>query len=728
MTASAPLSQLARPKILIVDDLPANLVALRRLLAKVDAEVIAAGSGNEALALTLDHDFALVLLDVQMPDIDGFEVAELLRGEDRTRKVPIIFVTAAFKGDMFRLKGYESGAVDYIEKPINEVALLSKVHVFLDLHNSRTELQHLFGLLQEANRQLSVEIEERRRSEEESQQLAGTVFINSAEGILVSDERNNVIAVNPAFTTITGYEAADIIGKNPRMLSSGMQDKAFYADMWKQLKENGRWQGEIWDRRKSGEIFPEWLSISAIYNPDGSVAKYVAIFADITARKQQEAQIWRQANYDNLTGLPNRALFLDRLNHSIADARREQRRLILMFVDLDRFKLVNDSLGHALGDLLLKEASARLTDCVRANDVVARLGGDEFTVILKGGGEAADAAMVADKIIAALSQPFQLQGHQALIGASIGITLFPDDANNDSALLSNADLAMYRAKESGRNTYSFFTRDMDEAVQKLLTLGNELRDALERDELAVYYQPIVDMQSQAVIGAEALVRWHHPRLGLVLPGAFISLAEETGMIGRLSEWILRTACRDIQSLQHPDRAPLSVAVNLSHQHLNLERFANCTAEALDESGLAPELLKFEITESFIIEQSEKMLAWLQRIRDTGIGLSIDDFGTGYSSLSYLRRLPVDIVKIDRSFISELGINSNDGALVKGIIAIGHGLGMKMVAEGVETPEQLAFLQSAECDLVQGHYFSPALPLEGFAAFVEREARKAHPVS
>jgi diguanylate cyclase (GGDEF)-like protein/PAS domain S-box-containing protein len=647
MTTSPPSPPLPRPKILIVDDFHANLVALRRLLAKVDAEVIAAGSGNEALALTLDHDFAVVLLDVQMPDIDGYEVAELLRGEERTRKVPIIFLTAAYKGDEHRLKGYESGAVDYMEKPINDVILLSKVSIFIDLHQSQSKLERLLHLLEHTNHRLSIEIEERRRSEQESQQLAGTVFANSAEGIMVCDADNKVQAVNPAFTGITGYSPGDIIGKNPSVLSSGRHDGQFYADLWSQLQQTGRWQGEIWDRRKSGEVFPEWLSISVIRNADGSIARYVAIFTDITKRKQGEEQIWRQANFDNLTGLPNRALFHDRLSRAVADARRERHGLALMFVDLDRFKLVNDTLGHALGDLLLQQAASRLSGCVRENDTVSRLGGDEFTIILKGVEAASNAALVAEKVIATLSTPFCLDGNDASIGGSIGISLFPDDAEDDRSLLRTADMAMYRAKESGRNTFAFFTGEMGEKTQNLALFGNELRNAIKRNELLVHYQPIMDARTLAVRGAEALVRWQHPRLGLMPPREFIPLAEETGIIGPLTDWVLQTACRDAVAWQRPGRPPLSVAINLSNQQVNLSNFADHTSRVLADTGLSPDLLKFEITEDFAIEQGEKMLTWLRMIHDIGIGLSINDFGAGYSSFSYLRRLPIDIVKIDR---------------------------------------------------------------------------------
>ena len=707
------------PKILVVDDLSANIVALKRLLAKVDAECHAATSGNDALAATLEHQFSLILLDVNMPGMDGYEVAELLRGEERTCDIPIIFMTAAYKDEVHRLRGYDAGAVDYIEKPISEVVLLSKVRVFIDLQRSRAELQYYLSLIEEANQRLNEEIEVRRKSEADSQRLAGTVFATSAEGIVITDSHTRVVAVNPAFIRITGYEAAEIIGQTPQLLKSGYHDEGFYAGMWEALAASGRWQGEIWNRRKNGDIYPQWLSIAAIHGADGQVDKFVGTFSDITQRKRAEEQIWRQANYDILTGLPNRALFLDRLQRAVADARRDPQRIALLFVDLDNFKLVNDTRGHSAGDALLQEASRRLSACVRDSDTVSRLGGDEFTIMLKGVVDESDAAVVAEKVIAALSRPFRLEGHQAIVGASIGITYFPDDAEDGEALLRNADMAMYRAKEMGRKTYAFYTNDMNERVQKLAVLGNELRNAIERNEFEVYYQPIYNARHMTLEGAEALVRWHHPRLGLVSPAEFIPLAEETGLIAPLGEWVLYQACKDAAGWQRSGAEPVTVAVNLSNRQakLGLQQLARHAARALDDSGLSPDLLKFEITESFVIEETEAMLAWLRTIRETGIRLSVDDFGTGYSSLSYLRRLPVDIVKIDRSFVSEVGTNADDAALVRAIISMAHNLRLDVVAEGVESLQQLEFLQSADCDMVQGYHFHKPMTGEAFARVV-----------
>ncbi|MCH9052797.1 MAG: EAL domain-containing protein [Proteobacteria bacterium] len=465
-----------------------------------------------------------------------------------------------------------------------------------------------------------------------------------------------------------------------------------------------------------------WYLIKETRTPEGGTA---ITFIDITKQKQVEEQIRRQANYDSLTGLPNRMLFLDRLKQAIVSVRRNNGLLALLFIDLDRFKVVNDTLGHVVGDRLLQEAAERLQASVREVDTVARLGGDEFTIILQDIAKAEDAAMVANKVIDNLGKPFLLDGHEAFIGASIGITIFPADGDNATTLLRNADVAMYRAKDAGRNEHQFFTKAMDAQALNRMSLENDLRYALERKQLFVHYQPIVEFQSERVINAEALLRWRHPTRGLVAPDEFIPLAEETGLIKSLGEWVLRTACAQAQAWRDMDLPVFGVSVNLSSGQLKRGFSRDTVATVLEETGLSPELLTFEITESLIMEDAEEAIAYLHAIREMGVGLSIDDFGTGYSSLSYLKRLPVDSVKIDRSFIHDVTVDPEDASLADAIIALAHNLGLKVIAEGVETKEQLDFLISRGCDLYQGYYFAKPMTAKKFQKRM-RTGQWSHP--
>ena len=453
-----------------------------------------------------------------------------------------------------------------------------------------------------------------------------------------------------------------------------------------------------------------WYIIKETRTPEGGTA---LTFIDITKQKQIEEQIRHQANFDSLTRLPNRMLFLDRLKQSIVGVRRNNGLLALLFIDLDRFKVVNDTLGHVVGDRLLQEAANRLQASVREVDTVARLGGDEFTIILQDIAKAEDAAMVATKVIDSLGKPFLLDGHEAFIGASIGITIFPADGDSATILLRNADVAMCRAKDAGRNEYRFFTKAMEAQALNRMGLENDLRYALERNQLFVHYQPIVDFQSERVIYAEALLRWRHPTRGLVPPDEFIPLAEETGLIKSLGEWVLRTACAQAQAWQAMDLPVFGVSVNLSSGQLKPEFAMDTVATVLEETGLSPDLLTFEITESLIVEDAEEAITYLHAIREMDVGLSIDDFGTGYSSLSYLKRLPVDSVKIDRSFVHDVTVDPEDASLAETIIALAHNLGLKVIAEGVETKEQLDFLKSRGCDLYQGYYFAKPMSAKEF---------------
>ena len=559
------------------------------------------------------------------------------------------------------------------------------------------------------------DVTERVRAEE-GLRLAATVFETTAEAIMVTGADTRIKAVNPAFTAITGYAAEEVMGKSPSMLRSGHHGPDFYEELWSGLKTTGCWEGEIWNRRKNGEVYPEWLYITAIEDDRKNIIEFVGVFSDITQRKQSEEKIRRQANYDALTGLPNRALFLDRLRAAIASARREDGKIALLFIDLDRFKVVNDTLGHTIGDKLLGQAAARLTACVREVDTVARLGGDEFTMILEDVARGEDAAIVAEKIIQSLSEPFWLDGNEVFIGGSVGITLFPSDAGDAPTMLRNADMAMYRSKQAGRSVYRFFTQEMDAQVLARMDLERDLRRALGRQEFVVYFQPIVDLGTGVVTSAEALLRWCHPERGMVSPGEFIPLAEETGLIGPLGEWVLRQACAQAKAWQDAGLTSVGVSVNLSSRQLKRGLSGDTIAQVFRETGLEPRFLTFEITETLIMEDTDDAVAWLNSIKEMGIRLSVDDFGTGYSSLSYLKRFPVDVVKIDRAFVRDVTVDPDDVSLIEAILAMTHSLKLKVVAEGVEEQDQLDLLRSRGCDMVQGFFFSKPLPFEEFCAF------------
>lgn len=567
------------------------------------------------------------------------------------------------------------------------------------------------------------------RQTEDQQRMNATVFDTTTEGIMVTDAQGRIKAVNPAFTDIMGYSSEEIVGQMPSFFSSGRHDQAFFAELWGHLHAVGSWAGEIWNRRKDGSVFPEWLSIAAIRDEHDAINEYVAIFSDITQRKQDEEQILYQANYDVLTGLPNRTLLFDRLLQSIVSARREEWRFALMFVDLDRFKAVNDLYGHVAGDELLQLVGSRLRSLVREVDTVARFGGDEFVVLLHGVNYEEDAAQVAEKLIDALSEPFRITDRTVSIGASIGITFFPADATESgslmdeaNALLSNADMAMYHAKSSGRNRYHFFQQGMQTRVKDHLSLEQDLLSALENDELLIFYQPIHNARSGELASVEALIRWQHPQRGMVPPTAFVSLAEDTGLIGPIAEWAFRIACKQVSEWREGEIAGLNLSVNLSSRQRGLGFTAGKLAGILTQTGLPAESLTLEITENLLMEGSVNSVQWLTDFRKLGVRLAIDDFGTGYSSLSYLKRFPINALKVDRSFIHDLPGDKGDQSLVAAIVAMADSLGIEVVAEGVENDAQRECVKRIGCDYMQGYLFGKPAPADELLARFGSETR------
>ncbi|NVJ91593.1 MAG: EAL domain-containing protein [Methylocystaceae bacterium] len=551
-------------------------------------------------------------------------------------------------------------------------------------------------------------------------ELAAAVFETATEAILVCDSETKIQTVNRSFTDITGYEMEEVIGKTPSILKSGRHDKSFYNEMYSQLLNTGTWAGEIWNRRKNGEIYPQWLSIRAIQDEAGNILRYISLFSDITHRKKTEERILYQANYDALTDLPNRSLFRDRLQRAIIRADREHKKVALLFIDLDRFKHVNDTLGHAAGDLLLQEAARRLTSIVRKSDTVARLGGDEFTIIIQDLDDFRLVETIVEKLLESLALPYELENNVAFVSGSIGITIYPNDASNVTELLKNADAAMYQAKENGRNLSQFFTKEMNDQANERRKLETALHQALEREEFVLHYQPIVDAATGKLVSCEALLRWHQPEHGNVFPDKFIPLAEDTGLIVPIGEWVLMKACREAVIWSKYSDHPPNVSVNMSSRQFQRDNMATLIKNTLKETGLPGERLNLEITESLLVSNDDIILKQLHAIRDMGVALSIDDFGTGYSSLSYLRRFPITTLKIDRAFIFDLTTDPEAAGVVSAILSMAKSLNLKVVGEGVETAEQLFQLREEKCDFIQGYHYSPPVPVEAFRIMVKKK--------
>ena len=547
-----------------------------------------------------------------------------------------------------------------------------------------------------------------QKNDTEQLRLASRIFESTAEGLLITDANQRIIWVNPSFTRITGYAKEDVIGRDPSLLNSGLQEANYYSEMYASLARSGAWQGEIINRRKDGTVYPEWLAISTLVDTEHKTTHYVAIFSDITERKASEERIRYLSEHDFLTQLPNRMLFEDRLRQTIKHAQRQPLQFAILFIDLDRFKYINDSFGHPVGDRLLQTVAERLGQSARASDTICRQGGDEFLLLLHNINGADDAGRIAEKIIAHLGQPYLIDGHVLSSSPSIGIALYPDDGSDAETLIRNADTAMYVSKENGRNITHFFRPDMNERTLARLSLEDGLRRALKNNELALYYQPQVAVGSGEIVGIEALLRWNDPSFGMRQPDSFIPIAEESGLIVAIGEWVLHAACRQARRWRDAGLTRLPISINIAAlQFANLSFFAS-VHEALDNAGLSPDAIELEITESMLLDTSEERITAINQLKESGLKISIDDFGTGYSSLSYLHRLPVDQLKIDRSFISQINAQSQDSDNAKitaAIIQLAHNLGLNVLAEGVETEEQLKFLNDLGCDGYQGFLFS-----------------------
>lgn len=549
----------------------------------------------------------------------------------------------------------------------------------------------------------------RQRQDQERLRQAAVVFDCTREGVLVSDSRGVIVHVNRALVEITGYSVEEVLGHRPNMFKSGRHGPAFYEAMFKSIDESGDWHGEIWNRRKSGEVYPQWQTVRSITDDKGQVTHYVAVFSDISAIKHSQNELARLVHHDPLTDLPNRLLFTDRTEQALAFAQRHETGCALLMIDLDHFKIINDSLGHNIGDLLLKAVADRLLRIFGKGFTVARLGGDEFAVLVDNCPQVAHAANAAQQVLEVMKGAFDVDKHQLFISASIGISVFPKDALNAEQLLRNADSALFKAKSIGREGYALYTEELTAHAQYRIEVAGDLRRALEQQELRVYYQPVHDLHTSRLIGVEALVRWEHPLRGLLSPGEFIPIAERTGLIAEIDAWVLEQACWQMVQWQAAGLKLSFVAVNISSRLFARPELYTLVSTVLADTGLDPSLLELEVTESAVMDNSQVALEQMHRLRALGLRLAIDDFGTGFSSLLRLKRLPVQKLKIDQGFVAGLPGDNDDVAIVRAVIALGQSMGLQVHAEGIEQVEQARFLLDLNCNLGQGYWFGRPMP-------------------
>lgn len=685
--------------ILLVDDRPDNLASLEAILENGRRRLLKAGSGEEALQMLLDQDVALVLLDVQMPLMNGYEVARLMRGNRKTRNIPIIFITAIARDEAAAIRGYQSGAIDYITKPVNAVVLQSKVGLFLELDLSKRQLQQAFARL------------EHTKAYYES-------MLNAAgEGVIGVDASGVVKFVNPAALSLLGSTAAQMIDQEFRYFPIDPE------------RENGKPEGSLFKPTGSAEglsieeaLFERadgsrFLTSYCCSPLAGKVNGVVVVFQDITARREMEEELRQQTVTDHLTGLTNRNGFKLALQAALERARRAKDHVALMFIDLDHFKRINDNLGHDVGDFLLRSLATRLKEQVRSYDIVSRIGGDEFTVVIGGLLEPEDAAMVARKILNVLRHPFLLKDDiRVIVSASIGIASYPDCGDDIDTLMRAADVAMYQAKRDGRNLYAFYIPEMNARDRSALMLEQSLRLGVENEEFKLHFQPQIELSTGRLVGLEGLLRWQNDEYGNVEPSHFVPILEDTGLMVRVGQWVLSTGCKQRLEWQSvvPDNCVL--ALNLSPRQFADKNLVSGIRTALEQNHLPPSQLELELTEGMIMIDTEYTQGVLHELKAMGIRLSIDDFGTGYSSLAYLKQFPLDVLKIDRQFIRNLTTSDKDAAITTSIIQLAHNLGLQVVAEGVENAEQIAILKKLGCDIGQGYYFSRPMAAEYVPAF------------
>ncbi|HVL00127.1 MAG TPA: EAL domain-containing protein [Dongiaceae bacterium] len=703
-----------KQNILIVDDQRPNLVALEATLSELDVNIIPATSGPEALSILLKQNVALVLLDVQMPGMDGFEVAGLMRQRGKTRHTPIIFLTAINKEDSHVFKGYESGGVDFLFKPFNPFVLISKVRIFLELDLRRQQLEEALNKLKQLK-------------------TSNEILLRSVGEGIIGVAANGVISfVNPAAEMVLGCTASDIIGQpvyKSVIVSAQQVDHQGWTEskIYKFCSQGQAYHTDVAVFRTfANRMLPVEYTASPTHLPNGGFDGVVIVFKDITERKKIEEKLNYMAQYDALTGLGNRNLFGSALNNAITFSKHSGQLFALLFMDLDRFKQVNDTLGHNAGDQLLKDVALRVADCIRETDILCRLGGDEFTIIINGKAAEQASLRVSEKLISALSRPFEIFGQEIYVGASVGIVYYPGMGEDAHELIKNADMAMYQAKHEGRNRFRVFEHGMKAQIEESMALEIELRRATDNMDFFLHYQPKLDMSSGDIVGAEALIRW---RVGdrLISPAVFIPVAEETGLIGSIGRWVFETACKQVRSWHDNYDLPpgFRVSVNMSVQQLQDEGLVHEITRILQQNHVQGEWMELEITESLLMEKTEANIERLSAIRQQGCGVALDDFGTGYSSMSYLAQLPLTVMKIDKTFVD--GIHRPQGsAIVSAVLALARGLDVDVVAEGVETEDQARELEALGCRYAQGFHFAKPLAAADIEALLNQKYAKKLP--
>jgi len=680
-------------RILAVDDDPVALLLYSRVLGDF-LELETHETAESALESFKAKPADILLLDWLLPGMDGLELAARIRNLPDTNDVQILVVTGRDESDSLE-QALHAGANDYLEKPVSPQQLMVRLEI--------------------AKRNL--ELRESKKESERKGALMLRVFDNSMHGILITDRNNKIIYTNRAFSRITGFESDEALGQTPAFLSSGFHSEAFYKQLWESISNHGGWKGEIWNKRKNGEIYPEWLEISTVVNEDRELTHFIAHFSDISQKKQNEEQLRYLASYDTLTGLPNRSHFLEILDRSLVRAGEDRSKGAILFLDLDRFQVINDTLSHGSGDLLLRLVSERLRGLIGPTDTLSRTGGDEFAILLESLSGVDQPIQMVEAVMTEFAKPFHIEGQEVYVSASTGICIFPDDGNDSDTLLRNVDMAMYRAKETGRNTYHFYSPEINTRAFEHLALEASLRRAIEKDEFLLHFQPLIASEDEMPVAAEALIRWQHPELGMVSPARFIPMAEETGLIVPMGAMVLRKACEAFMDLKSRDVNLDYISVNVSARQFFQEEFLGMIDSTLEATGMAPRNLELELTESAFLQDVERTVELLDLLRQRGLHIAIDDFGTGFSSLSYLKRFPLDTLKIDQSFVKDIHRNKDDMAIGGAIIALATVMKLRIVAEGVETEEHAQILKREGCNILQGYLFSRPLPKDELEAFL-----------